>query len=128
MKTLKIATRKSPLALWQAEYVKSKLAHHYPDLTIELVKMTTKGDQILNSPLSKIGGVIEPMSELEEYENKVILRHIFYSSLEKITDFSGRHSNHSQFSFKYGTKFYPTISVVLSCLVACAIKVSNSVQ
>jgi thioredoxin-related protein len=35
--------------------------------------------------------VIEPMSELEEYENKVILRHIFYSSLEKITDFSGQH-------------------------------------
>lgn len=56
--------------------------------------------------------VIEPMSELEEYENKVILRHIFYSSLEKITDFSGRHSNHSQFSFKYGTKFYPTLMLL----------------
>ncbi|CAB9539297.1 Porphobilinogen deaminase (EC [Bathymodiolus brooksi thiotrophic gill symbiont] len=65
MKTLKIATRKSPLALWQAEYVKSKLAHHYPDLTIELVKMTTKGDQILNSPLSKIGGKGLFIKELE---------------------------------------------------------------
>ncbi len=53
---LKIATRKSPLALWQAEFVKSKLASLYPDLKIELVKMTTQGDQILNSPLSKIGG------------------------------------------------------------------------
>ncbi|CAB9542258.1 Porphobilinogen deaminase (EC [Bathymodiolus brooksi thiotrophic gill symbiont] len=65
MKTLKIATRKSPLALWQAEYVKSKLAHYYPDLTIELVKMTTKGDQILNSPLSKIGGKGLFIKELE---------------------------------------------------------------
>ncbi|OIR25274.1 hydroxymethylbilane synthase [Bathymodiolus thermophilus thioautotrophic gill symbiont] len=65
MKTLKIATRKSPLALWQAEYVKSKLAYHHPDLTIELVKMTTKGDQILNSPLSKIGGKGLFIKELE---------------------------------------------------------------
>jgi hydroxymethylbilane synthase len=65
MKTLKIATRKSPLALWQAEYVKSKLAHPYPDLTIELVKMTTQGDQILNSPLSRIGGKRLFMKELE---------------------------------------------------------------
>ena len=53
-KTLKIATRKSPLALWQAEHVKARLEHHHPGLNVELVKMTTKGDQILNSPLSKI--------------------------------------------------------------------------
>ena len=53
---LKIATRKSPLALWQAEFVKSKLETIYPDLKVELVKMITQGDQILNSPLSKIGG------------------------------------------------------------------------
>ncbi|WP_138145634.1 hydroxymethylbilane synthase [Bathymodiolus heckerae thiotrophic gill symbiont] len=65
MKTLKIATRKSPLALWQAEYVKSKLEYHHPDLTVELVKMTTKGDQILNSPLSKIGGKGLFIKELE---------------------------------------------------------------
>ena len=62
---LKIATRKSPLALWQAEFVKSKLASLYPDLKIELVKMTTQGDQILNSPLSKIGGKSLFIKELE---------------------------------------------------------------
>ncbi len=64
-KTLKIATRKSPLALWQAEHVKARLEQHHPDLKIELVKMTTKGDQILNSPLSKIGGKGLFIKELE---------------------------------------------------------------
>ena len=64
-KTLKIATRKSPLALWQAEHVKARLEHHHPGLKVELVKMTTKGDQILNSPLSKIGGKGLFIKELE---------------------------------------------------------------
>ena len=64
-KTLKIATRKSPLALWQAEHVKSRLEAIHPELTVELVKMTTKGDQILNSPLSKIGGKGLFIKELE---------------------------------------------------------------
>jgi hydroxymethylbilane synthase len=62
---LKIATRKSPLAVWQAEFVKSKLESIYPDLKVELVKMTTQGDQILNSPLSKIGGKSLFIKELE---------------------------------------------------------------
>ena len=62
---LKIATRKSPLALWQAEFVKSKLETIYPELKVELVKMTTQGDQILNSPLSKIGGKSLFIKELE---------------------------------------------------------------
>ena len=62
---LKIATRKSPLAIWQAEFVKSKLEAIYPDLKVELVKMTTQGDQILNSPLSKIGGKSLFIKELE---------------------------------------------------------------
>ena len=62
---LKIATRKSPLAIWQAEFVKSKLENIYPDLKVELVKMTTQGDQILNSPLSKIGGKSLFIKELE---------------------------------------------------------------
>ena len=65
-KTLKIATRKSPLALWQAEHVKARLEQHHPTLTVELVKMTTKGDQILNSPLSKIGGKGLFIKELEQ--------------------------------------------------------------
>lgn len=62
---LKIATRKSPLALWQAEFVKSRLQLLYPDLDVELVKMTTKGDKILNTPLSKIGGKNLFIKELE---------------------------------------------------------------
>ena len=62
---LKIATRKSPLALWQAEVGKAKLEAIYPDLKVELVKMTTQGDQILNSPLSKIGGKSLFIKELE---------------------------------------------------------------
>ena len=65
-KTLKIATRKSPLALWQAEHVKARLEAHYPGLNIELVKMTTQGDQILHSPLSKIGGKGLFIKELEQ--------------------------------------------------------------
>ena len=64
-KTLKIATRKSPLALWQAEHVKARLEALHPHLVVELIKMTTKGDQILNSPLSKIGGKGLFIKELE---------------------------------------------------------------
>ena len=64
-KTLKIATRQSPLALWQANYVKDRLQQLYPDLTIELVPMVTKGDVILDSPLSKIGGKGLFVKELE---------------------------------------------------------------
>ena len=62
---LKIATRNSPLALWQAEFVKSRLQFFYPDLEVELVKMTTQGDKILNTPLSKIGGKNLFIKELE---------------------------------------------------------------
>ncbi len=64
-RVLKIATRKSPLAVSQAEFVKSQLQLHYPELDIELVKMSTQGDQMLNSPLSKIGGKSLFMKELE---------------------------------------------------------------
>lgn len=53
---IKIGTRQSALALWQAEYVAKCLRDKYPGLTVELVKMTTKGDRILDAPLSKIGG------------------------------------------------------------------------
>ena len=64
-RALKIATRKSPLAVWQAEFVRSQLQIYYPELNIELVKMSTQGDQMLNSPLSKIGGKSLFMKELE---------------------------------------------------------------
>jgi len=63
--TIRIATRKSPLALWQAEYVKKCLLELYPALKVELVKMTTKGDQILDSPLAKVGGKGLFVKELE---------------------------------------------------------------
>jgi hydroxymethylbilane synthase len=63
--TIKIATRKSPLALWQAGHVKAQLEKYHTHLSVELVKMTTKGDQILNSPLSKIGGKGLFVKELE---------------------------------------------------------------
>lgn len=53
---IKIATRKSPLALWQANFVKSQLKHHHPHIEVELVPMVTQGDVLLDSPLSKIGG------------------------------------------------------------------------
>ena len=62
---LKIATRKSPLALWQAEYVKAELQKHHPDLTVELVGFTTKGDKILDTPLAKVGGKGLFVKELE---------------------------------------------------------------
>ena len=64
-KTLKIATRQSPLALWQANYVKDRLQQLYPNFTIELVPMVTKGDVILDSPLAKIGGKGLFVKELE---------------------------------------------------------------
>ncbi len=54
--TIIIGTRSSKLALWQAEYVKSRLEEKYPALTVELKLMTTKGDKILDAPLAKIGG------------------------------------------------------------------------
>ena len=54
--TIIIGTRSSKLALWQAEYVKSRLEEKYPDLTVKLKLMTTKGDKILDAPLAKIGG------------------------------------------------------------------------
>lgn len=64
--TLKIATRKSPLALWQAEYVKARLLAEHPGLEIELVTMTTKGDRILDTPLAMIGGKGLFVKELEQ--------------------------------------------------------------
>ena len=64
-RTIRIATRKSALALWQAEYVKAELLKHYPSLTVELVPMSTQGDKILDTPLAKIGGKGLFIKELE---------------------------------------------------------------
>ena len=65
MKTLRIATRNSPLALWQAEDVKARVEALDMGVTVELLKMTTKGDQLLDSPLAKIGGKGLFVKELE---------------------------------------------------------------
>ncbi len=62
---LRIATRQSPLALWQANYIKHKLQVLYPQLTVELVTMVTKGDVLLDTPLAKIGGKGLFVKELE---------------------------------------------------------------
>ncbi len=62
---LHIATRKSPLALWQAEHVRARLLALHPGLRVELVTMTTRGDQVLDSPLAKIGGKGLFVKELE---------------------------------------------------------------
>lgn len=62
---LRIATRKSLLALWQAEYVKAELEKHHPGLVVELVPMTSKGDILLDVPLAKVGGKGLFVKELE---------------------------------------------------------------
>ena len=64
-KTLTIATRKSPLALWQAYHVRDRLQAHFPELTIELLEMTTQGDERLDMSLTKIGGKGVFVKELE---------------------------------------------------------------
>ena len=64
--TIRIATRKSPLALWQAHFVQSRLQQLYPHLQVELLPMSTKGDKILDSPLAKVGGKGLFVKELEQ--------------------------------------------------------------
>ncbi|NNG42680.1 hydroxymethylbilane synthase [Pseudoalteromonas sp. NEC-BIFX-2020_002] len=65
-KLVRIATRKSALALWQAEFVKAQLEHFHKDITVELVPMSTQGDIILDTPLAKIGGKGLFVKELEQ--------------------------------------------------------------
>jgi hydroxymethylbilane synthase len=64
-RTLVIATRESPLALWQAEYVRTHLARAHPDLDVRLLGMTSRGDQLLDVPLAKVGGKGLFVKELE---------------------------------------------------------------
>ena len=62
---LRIATRSSPLALWQAEEVARRLKPIYPDLKVSLVQMKTRGDKLLDAPLAKVGGKGLFVKELE---------------------------------------------------------------
>ncbi|UNU74216.1 hydroxymethylbilane synthase [Moraxella nasovis] len=70
--TLTIATRQSPLALWQANFVKDILEKLYPTMKVKLLEMVTKGDKILDTPLAKIGGKGLFVKELENalYEKR----------------------------------------------------------
>ncbi len=63
--TLRIATRASPLALWQAHHVRDRLLQADPTLRVELLELTTRGDQILDRTLSKVGGKGLFVKELE---------------------------------------------------------------
>ncbi|WP_220812489.1 hydroxymethylbilane synthase [Pseudomonas paralcaligenes] len=62
---IRIATRKSALALWQAEYVKARLEQAHPGLVVSLVPMVSRGDKLLDAPLAKIGGKGLFVKELE---------------------------------------------------------------
>ena len=62
---IRIATRKSALALWQAEYVKARLEAAHPEVTVSLVPMVSRGDKLLDAPLAKIGGKGLFVKELE---------------------------------------------------------------
>jgi hydroxymethylbilane synthase len=62
---IRIATRKSALALWQAEYVKARLEAAHPHITVSLVPMVSRGDKLLDAPLAKIGGKGLFVKELE---------------------------------------------------------------
>ena len=62
---LRIATRKSALAMWQAEHIKARLEALHPELEVELLGMSTKGDKILDVPLAKVGGKGLFVKELE---------------------------------------------------------------
>ena len=63
---IRIATRKSPLAMWQAEHVAARLQHAFPGVTTELVTMVTRGDKLLDAPLAKVGGKGLFVKELEQ--------------------------------------------------------------
>ena len=66
MDTLRLGTRKSPLALWQAEHVRDRLQRLHPRLKVELVTMTTEGDRLLDTALAKVGGKGLFVKELEQ--------------------------------------------------------------
>ncbi len=65
MKKIRIGTRKSPLALWQAYFVRDRLQAAHPGIEVEIVKMSTEGDRILDTPLAKVGGKGLFVKELE---------------------------------------------------------------
>ena len=65
MNPITIATRESPLALWQAHFVEAELKRHHPGIEVKLLGMTSRGDQLLDKPLYKVGGKGLFVKELE---------------------------------------------------------------
>ena len=65
-RTLRIGTRASALALWQANWVKDRLEERYPDLSVTLTKIQTQGDKILDVPLAMVGGKGLFVKEIQE--------------------------------------------------------------
>jgi len=65
-KQIRVGTRGSALALWQAEWVKAELERKYPGMTVTLTKIKTTGDKILDVPLAKVGGKGLFVKEIEE--------------------------------------------------------------
>ena len=65
-KEIRIGTRASALALWQAEWVKAELEKKYPGMTVSLTKIKTTGDKILDVPLAQVGGKGLFVKEIEE--------------------------------------------------------------
>jgi len=63
---VKIGTRKSKLAMWQTNFIAKKIKENFPNLDIEIVKITTKGDKILDVPLAKVGGKGLFVKEIED--------------------------------------------------------------
>ncbi|NOY16481.1 MAG: hydroxymethylbilane synthase [Gammaproteobacteria bacterium] len=66
MKNIRIGTRKSPLALWQAHFIRDELLARHPSLKYEIVELSTEGDRIPDTPLAKIGGKGLFIKELEQ--------------------------------------------------------------
>ncbi len=66
MQTVRIATRASNLALWQAYHIEEEIKKRFPDLGVEIVKITSKGDKVLDKPLALIGGKGHFTKELED--------------------------------------------------------------
>ena len=85
MKTLKIGTRASRLAMWQAEHISARLREAHDGLNIELVPITTKGDKVLDVPLYKVGGKGLFIKELEE----AMLRGDFDLAVHSMKDVPG---------------------------------------
>jgi hydroxymethylbilane synthase len=80
--TVRIATRKSPLALWQANFVRTHLKRHHPNIEVELHAMMTTGDKLFATPLNEIGGKGLFVKELE----RAILEHKADIAVHSIKD------------------------------------------